>query len=140
MTPSPAFASKQVFRNDYYTVLLDERQRLVRIVRSEKPFATMPELDACFAQLLPALNTLDRPRYALLSDVRAVAGRNDPEFEAALARLRPLWLGGFRKVGVLVQTSVGLLQVQRYARKDGLVRRVSNDEAELLEYLLSSEE
>lgn len=139
MTPPPASASQQVFRNDYYSVLVDERQRLVRIVRSEKPFASIPELEACFAQLLPALNALDRPRYALLSDVRAVPGRNDPEFEAALLRMRPQWLSGFRKVGVLVQSSVGLLQVQRYARKDGLVRKVSNDEAELLAYLLSPE-
>lgn len=130
---------KQIFRNDYYTVLLDERLRLVRAVRSAKPFASMAELETSFAQLISALDALDRPRYALLSDVRAVPGRNDPEFEAALARVRPLWLSGFRKVGVLVQSSIGLLQVQRYARKDGLVRKVSNDETELLEYLLSPE-
>jgi hypothetical protein len=139
MSPTLASASRQVFRNDYYTVLVEERLRLVRVVRSEKPFATIPELEVCFAQLIPALDALDRPRYVLLSDVRAVPGRNDPEFEAALARVRPLWLTGFRKVGVLVQSSVGLLQVQRYARKDGLIRKVSNDEAELLEYLLSPE-
>lgn len=140
MTPPVASASKQVFRNDYYTVLVDERLHLVRVVRSDKPFASIPDFDACFAQLIPALDALGRTRYVLLSDIRAVHGRNDPEFEAALERVRPVWLNGFRKVGVLVQTSVGLLQVQRYARKDGLVRKVSNDEAELLEYLLSPEE
>lgn len=139
MTPPPAAALKQIFRNDYYTVLVDEPLRFVRLVRSEKPFASVPEMEACFAQLLPIMDALDRSRYVLLSDVRAVPGRNDPDFEAVFSRMRPLWLGGFRKVAVLVQSTVGLLQVQRYARSDGIVRRVSTDEAELLKYLLSSE-
>jgi hypothetical protein len=107
----------------------------VRLVRSDKPFVSIPELEASVTQLVQALDTLDRARYSILSDVRAVPGRNDPEFEAATQRLRPRWIGGFRKAGVLVQSSVGLLQVQRYARKDGLKRLVSTDEAELLKYL-----
>jgi hypothetical protein len=139
MTPPLTSASKQVFRNEHYTVLVDEPRRLVRTIRSDKPFVSIQELEASVTALIQALDALGRERYALLSDVRAVSGRNDPEFEAALGRLRPLWLGGFRKVGVLVQSTVGLLQVQRYARKDGLQRRVSNDEAELLEYLTQEE-
>ena len=140
MAPAPTTALKQVFRNDYYTLLVDERLCLVRLVRSEKPFASVPEFEACFAQLLPAMAALENPRHVILSDVRAVPGRNDPEFEAATARLLPRWLSGFRKVAVLVQSTVGMLQLQRYTRKDGVVRRVSTDEAELLAYLLGPEE
>lgn len=130
-----ASSLRQVFRDDYYTALVDESLSLVRLVRSDKPFASIPEFYACFAQLIPALDALDRSRYVLLYDVRAVPGRNDPEFEVAHARVRPLWLAGFRKFAVLLRTSVGLLQAQRMVRKDGLVGRVSNDEAELLKYL-----
>lgn len=135
MTPPPASAPQQVFRNEHFTVLVDEPLRLVRVVRGDKPFTSISELEASYAQLIPVLDALDKPRYALLSDVRAVPGRNDPDFEAALARLRPLWLSGFRKVGVLVKTSVGQLQVQRYAKRDEMTRLVSKDEAELLAYL-----
>ena len=65
----------------------------------------------------------------------AALGRNDPEFEVAMERLRPLWVGGFRKVGVLVRSTVGLMQIQRHARHDGVPRLISKDEDELLKYL-----
>lgn len=134
--PGPlASAPRRVFHNEHFTVLVDERLSLVRIVRSDRPFASIPELEASYAQLIPALDALGRTRYALLSDFRAAHGRNDPEFEAALHRVRPLWLRGFRKVGVLVKSAVGLLQIQRYAKQDDMKRLVSTDEAELLEYL-----
>ena len=126
---------KQVFRNDYFTVLVDERMGIVRTTRSDKPFASMQELEAAFAGLIQALDDLGRARYALLADIRAAPGRNDPEFEAALQRVRLRWIGGFRRVGVLVQSAVGLLQVKRYAKKDGLKRLVTDDEDELVKYL-----
>ncbi|WP_375771141.1 hypothetical protein NR798_09635 [Archangium gephyra] len=126
---------KQVFRNDYFTVLVDERLGIVRTNRNDKPFASMQELEAAFAGLIQALDDLGRARYALLADIRAAPGRNDPEFEAALQRVRLRWIGGFRKVGVLVQSAVGLLQVKRYAKKDGLTRLVTDDEDELVKYL-----
>lgn len=128
-------ASKQLLRNEHFTVLVDERLRIVRTVRSSKPFTSMTELEEVLKQLCDTLDGVGRAQYALLSDVRAAPGRNDPVFEAALQRLRPRWFGGFRKVGVLVQSVVGMLQVQRYAKQDGISRWVTNDEDELLKYL-----
>ncbi|HEY0093505.1 MAG TPA: hypothetical protein VGB96_04240, partial [Archangium sp.] len=122
-------------RNEYFTVLVDERMGLVRTTRSDKPFTSMQELEAAFAGLIKALDDLGRARYALLCDIRAAPGRNDPEFEAVLQRVRLRWIGGFRKVGVLVQSAVGLLQVKRYAKQDGLKRLVTDDEGELVKYL-----
>ncbi|MCY1074994.1 hypothetical protein [Archangium lansingense] len=127
--------SKQVFRSDYFTVLVDERMGIIRTIRSDKPFGTLQEFDAEFEALIKALDDLGRARYALIADIRAVPGRNDPEFEAALQRVRARWIGGFRKVGVLVQSAVGMLQVKRYARQDTIRRLVTNDEEELLRYL-----
>jgi len=128
-----------VFRNDHFTVLVDERMRIVRTTRRYKPFTSLEEVERAFKELAAALDRLGRERYALLADIRAAPGRNDPQFEAALQRLRPTWISGFRKVGVLVRSSVGLLQIQRYARQDGIPRRVSNDEDELLKYLTQEE-
>lgn len=126
--------SKEVSRNDYFTVLVDERMGLVRTIRSDKPFASLEEVERVFVALAATLDGLSRERYVLLVDIRAAPGRNDPEFEAALQRLRLGWLGGFRKVGVLVRSTAGLLQIQRYARQDGIKRLVSSDEGELLKY------
>jgi hypothetical protein len=126
---------QQVFQNEYFTVLVDERMGVVRTVRNDKPFASIGELDGVFAQLGDALDALGRARYGLLADLRAAPGRNDPQFEAAMLRLRPRWVGGFRKVGVLVRSTVGLMQIQRHGRHDGDERIVSKDEDELLRYL-----
>lgn len=127
--------SKQVFQNTHFTVLVEARVGLVLTLRNDKPFMSIDEVERVFAGLIDALDRLGRERYVLLADIRAAPGRNDPEFEAAIQRLRPRWIGGFRKVGVLVKSAVGMLQIQRYARQDGIERMVSNDEAELLSYL-----
>jgi hypothetical protein len=126
---------RQVFQDEYFTVFVDERLRIVRTVRSEKPFGSLEELEGIFVRLAAALDALGRSRYGILADLRATPGRNDPQFEAALERLRPLWTGGFRRIGILVRSTVGLLQIQRHARRDGVERMISKDEDELLEYL-----
>ncbi|WPB75153.1 hypothetical protein KYC5002_39925 [Archangium violaceum] len=130
---------KQIFRNEYFTALVDEETGIVRNIRGDKPFTSMRDLEVCFEGLIKALDDLGRARYTLLIDIRAAPGRNDPEFEEALQRVRLRWIGGFRKVGVLVQSAVGLLQVKRYAKQDGLNRLVTDDEAELVRYLTQME-
>ena len=126
---------KQIFRDEYFTLLVDERQAIVRTIRTGKPFASIRDVEVSFEGLIKALDDLGRARYALLADIRAAPGRNDPQFEEALQRVRLKWISGFRKVGVLVQSAVGLLQVKRYARQDGVRRLVTSDEDELLRYL-----
>ncbi len=126
---------RQVFQDEYFTVLVDERMRIVRTVRSASPYAALENLEGGFARLGKTLDGLGRPQYGLLADVRDAPGRNDPEFEAISERLRPQWLGGFRKVGVLVRSMAGLMQIQRHARRDGIQRLISQDEDALLKYL-----
>jgi hypothetical protein len=130
--------TRQIFQDEYFTVLVDERMGIVRTIRSEKQFDSIDGLDVIFARLAAVLDGLGRSRYGILADLRATPGRNDPEFEAALERLRPLWIGGFRKVGVLVRSTVGMMQIQRHARRDGLERLISKDEDELLAYLTTA--
>ncbi|KYG02249.1 hypothetical protein BE21_05475 [Sorangium cellulosum] len=128
-------APKLVWQNDYYTVLIDAQLGIVWNVRSSKPFASLDELDTMMGAVVSYMEGLDRPRYSLLLDIRAGPGRNDPEFEAAISRLRRRWFHGFRRIGILVQTVVGAMQAQRYARQDGIRRLISSDEAAILRYL-----
>ncbi|KFA86746.1 hypothetical protein [Archangium violaceum] len=130
---------KQIFRNEYFTALVDEGTGIVRNIRGDKPFTSMRDLEVSFEGLIKALDDLGRARHTLLIDIRAAPGRNDPEFEAALQRFRLRWIGGFRKVGVLVQSAVGLLQVKRYAKQDGVTRLVTDDEDELVRYLTQTD-
>jgi hypothetical protein len=130
---------KQVLRNAHFVVRVDEQRGLIHTLRTSTPFASIQEVEAAFAELSAVLDGLGRARYALLADIRAAPGRNDPQFEAALQRLRPTWIAGFRKVGVLVQSAVGKLQISRYARQDGIPRLVTDNEDELLKYLLQQD-
>lgn len=127
--------AKQVFQNAYFTVLVEERLRIAVTVRTDKPFGSVAALQGGIGELGDALDRMGRSRYALLVDVRAGPGRNDPDFEAALQRLLPRWLGGFRRVGVLVRSVAGLMQIQRHAKQDGIERWPSTDEAALVKYL-----
>jgi hypothetical protein len=130
---------RQILQGEYFTAFVDERMGIVRTIRNDKPFTSLEELDGVFGQLGDALDTLDRSRYGLLADIRAAPGRNDPEFEATVQRLRPRWIGGFRKIGVLVRSSVGMMQIHRHARQDGVKRLISKDEDELVKYLTQEE-
>lgn len=127
---------KQIFQDEYFTVLVDERRGIVRTIRSSTPFPSLEELGGIFTRLGDVLDALGRSRYGLLADLRAGPGRNDPEFEVVMEQHhRPRWVGGFRKIGVLVRSSVGVMQIQRHARSDGVERMISKDEDELLAYL-----
>lgn len=126
---------KQVFQDEYFTVLIDEKRSIVRTLRNDTPFASIEEIDVILARLGDVLDVLGRSRYGLLADLRNGPSRNDPLFEAAMERNLPRWISGFRKVGVLVRTTVGVMQIKRHARNDRFERMISKDEDELLKYL-----
>lgn len=127
-----------VWQNAHFTVELDKQNGIIWTIRSSTPYASFDELEAVMHELGRVLDGLGRSRHALVADVRAAPGRNDPEFEAVMYRLRPLWLKGFRRVGVLVQTVVGAMQVQRFAKQDGIERLITSDEAELMRYVMQT--
>lgn len=70
--------------------------------------------------------------------MRAITGRNDEQFEARMRVLRSRRYGGFLRVGILLRSSVGALQVKRMVREDGIARMAMTDEESLIEYLLHS--
>jgi hypothetical protein len=81
-----------------------------------------------------------RRQLAQLVDLRLAPGRNEPEFEKAMLRVRPLVMRGFSRIGILVQSTVGALQIKRHVREDGIERMVSSSESELLSYLCPPQE
>jgi hypothetical protein len=123
--------------NQRWTIDLDESKALVRATRTDLPTQSMPETERLYCEVEVALDAIGRRRHVLLVDLRGSPVRNDPEFEQAMARLRLKLFGGFAAVAVLVKTAVGVLQVQRYAREDGVVLHVCHNEEEAYAYFES---
>jgi hypothetical protein len=126
----------EVFRNEYQVVAMDPKGPLVRSQRSEIAFPSLEVLEQTVSELCNAFDEIGRENRVLLSDLRAVQGRNDEAFEDRMLKLRPKLYGGFLRVGILVRSSIGALQMKRLVREDGLDRMVMTDESGLLEYLL----
>ncbi|NUO48780.1 MAG: hypothetical protein HOV80_07985 [Polyangiaceae bacterium] len=91
-----------------------------------------------FRTVIEHVSALPRGRYTLLSDLRAVRGRNDEAFERATQDLRRDLFAPFRKRAAVVRTTAGMLQIRRLGRE----QKTSSTEAfesedEALAYLQS---
>jgi hypothetical protein len=74
-------------------------------------------------------------RTRLLVDLRPAPPRNDPEFEAAMAKFRQRLLKDADRAVILVRTAVGALQAERLLREDGINVTVFQSEEDALAYL-----
>lgn len=120
----------------YFRISFDPTRRLVVAVRSSEGIDDLADLEPAFERIITALDGLGRADKRLFLDIRAARGRNDEPFEAAMKRLRPRIFGGFERVAILVRSAVGLLQIQRHLREDGINALVDTDEAKLMAALL----
>jgi hypothetical protein len=129
-------AAVEVFRSEFTTIFMDPKGPLVRMVRSDVP---IPSLEALEQHVFDAARTFDeigRKGRVLLSDLRAIRGRNDSAFEERMSKLRPRLYKGFIRVGLLVRSSVGALHIKRITQEDAVTMIVMTDEAALVEYLV----
>ncbi|CAN97187.1 MULTISPECIES: hypothetical protein [Sorangium] len=125
----------ELLRNAHHTVTIDPVSQIARVTRSALPSESVAQFEELWMEVSRALDRVDRHRLCLLIDLRAAVGRNDPQFEAAMQRIRPPVMGRFRRVAILVRTTAGALQIQRHFREDGIDRMIGSDEARLLDYL-----
>ncbi|MGK3961890.1 hypothetical protein WMF38_53405 [Sorangium sp. So ce118] len=125
----------ELLRNAHYVVTVDPVAQLARVTRSALPSESPAQFEERWMEVSRALDRTGRTGLCLLVDLRAAAGRNEPEFEAAMQRLKPIVMRGFRRVAILVRTTVGALQIHRHLREDGVERMIGSDEAQLLDYL-----
>ena len=126
---------KQLVGNAFVSVSVDHIRGVARVTRSARRPESVEEIVAAFDEAIASLDTLDRPSLRLLIDLRAAPGRNDAEFERAMATRRAQLMHAFAAVAILVQTPVGELQVGRLAREDGANAKVFSDEAKALVWL-----
>ncbi len=129
-------AFTEVFRNEFIAVSIESQRHLVRMVRSDVPFKSIEALEKGIGEVVRTLDGIGRDGRSLMSDLRAISGRNDSTFEARMRTLRPRLYGGFVRVGILVRSSVGALQIKRLVQEDEIERMIMTDEAQLIEYLV----
>ena len=121
--------------NAFVSVTLDRARGVARVTRSAERSPSIEHVTQAFDEATRALDSLDRATLRLLIDLRAAPGRNDPEFERAMAARRRELIRDFAAVAILVQTPVGELQIARINREDGSGARVFSDEAKALAWL-----
>lgn len=110
---------------------------VITIRRTEKRSDDMDAFLRSFDGVYEAIGSTPPNAMALLIDLRASVGRNDPEFEQRLAESRRELFRCFGRTAVLVRTAVGRLQVQRHIDEDGYSTKVQVfvEEADALVWL-----
>jgi hypothetical protein len=112
---------------EHHVLHIDTSCALVVARRTAVAYQQISDIETSFVSIERALASVLRKRYALLVDTRGGPSRNDAAFEQALQKHRGKLLGGFGKVAVVVATAAGRLQIQRFAKTDGLDLLVTPD-------------
>ena len=128
---------RERYRDAFVVVTLEADGALLRITRSSLAHPDIAALLGSYRAVIAVLDDIGRRGRTLLFDTRAPVGRNDPAFEQAMAVLRPRIDQGFVRIGVLVASAIGALQLKRWVSADGIERIVTHDEAVLLPILLA---
>lgn len=125
----------ELYRDDYVVVVADPDGLVVRMLRTPRAHPTPEILEESYLKVTRALDRYGRTGRGLLVDVREAIGRNEPAFEAALARARKRNDSGFLRIAVLLRTQAGMLQMMRLSDEDGTLRLITMDERVAVDYL-----
>jgi hypothetical protein len=105
-----------LFEDEFVRITLDRGARLVRYVRSERPFPTIDAVGRVHTAIVKAV--LAQPRgSAMLIDLRRAPARNDDAYEAAIEGYVTQLIGHFDRWATLVKTAAGRLQVTRLEKR-----------------------
>lgn len=124
-----------VLRSKYLVLRWDLTRRLVLLTRLSAPYESIDALKDTFAELHRATADLNTARMSIFIDSRAAPPRNDPEFEAEFSKLRAGLFKQYRRVGLLMQTAIGVLHSTRHAQMDGVEVFVTVDPRALAAHL-----
>lgn len=113
-------------------LVIFKRSALPILIEAEL-FDFLDRFDALLPQLL-------RRELSLLMDMREGPMRNEPEYEALMQQALLRMGTGFRRLAVLMKSSVGMLQASRLRRERGGIAaalRPFQSEQEARDYLLA---
>lgn len=131
-----AMAESQILLDNAHVEVSLLDGKVVRFVRKRSPGEKLTVLEV-WGPVEQAVKDWPRASHALLVDMRTALGRNDAEFETSFEPIRKRLTAGWRAVALVVASTSGRLQVQRYAREDGLSLGVFEDADAALAWLKS---
>ena len=114
----PAVGLRTLIATEHYILEEDEAHRVAVLRRTPVPFKSIDEIVESNDRVLEQLKPY-HAGYGAIVDMRQAPPRNDPSFENAMSRLRNRVTEVFARVAVLLESSVGVLQVDRLGRAEG---------------------
>ncbi|MDB4970568.1 MAG: hypothetical protein JWN44_6257 [Myxococcales bacterium] len=118
-------------------VTIDQKRKLVVATRGGFEVARAADITAMIAYAREAVGELQRSAYGMLVDLRKAPLSVESRFAGPLTALRQELTREFRRAAFLVETKMGLLQVQRFVREERLNAQVFDDYARALAHLAS---
>jgi hypothetical protein len=109
--------------------------RIIRFKRLAESAKDVESVHKTFQDCIAALDSVDRTQHGLLADLREGPMRNDPQFEGAFMTYSQRLYGDFAAVATLAKTSVGKLQLNRFAKMTGISMTIFDDEGEAIRFL-----
>jgi sulfite reductase alpha subunit-like flavoprotein len=107
-----------ILANRYWSMSEDSGHRVVVLTRSAAQVHSIPDLIAQNEEVIARIRP-EHASYGVVVDVRQALPRNDPEFENAMQQLRQELQSRFRRLAVLIESAMGVLQVDRLTRIEG---------------------
>lgn len=116
--PSVEAELRTLIATQHYILEEDEAHRVAVLRRTPVPFTSIQEIVESNDRVLEQLRPY-HAGYGVIVDMRQAPQRNDPTFENAMSRLRNRVTEVFARVAVLLDSAVGVLQVDRLGRAEG---------------------
>lgn len=116
---------------------LDRARGFVRIRRTPVAVEDIADLLAQNEEVIRQM----APSHAELGvvvDMRSAPARNDPEFENAMRRFRAAVDRSYARVAVLIESPVGVLQVNRLSRDEGAKHFATRSEASAIKFAMGT--
>ena len=125
-----------VYRSAHIVVQHHRASAHVRVIRSGVQFESVPQVVKTYAACRRAVAVIDPARHGILFDVRQGPLSTDAQLHRALVEQVDLVASDFARSAILVQTSVGSMQVHRVGRNlSAQALAVFNEESAALRYL-----
>lgn len=112
----------------YYVMEEDPDRRVVMLHRTPVAFESLEQLEEENEHIIRQIRA-DHADYGVVVDMRQAPVRNDPAFESSMRRLRAEVTQRFARLAVLLESAVGVLQVNRLDRDEGQKTFATRSEA-----------
>lgn len=122
-----------IHASPYYRLELDVVDQVVTLRRSARAVESIGDLLEQNRAMVAAFAEAGQAN-GIVVDMRQAPQRNDPEFENAMSDLRKAIYKAFPRVAVLLESVVGVLQVNRLARVEGVTTLATLSEAAAIKF------